>query len=87
MTMTVSKDALCQKFAIVTGSTVDTDLTLTGIATEDTIVSCVSFAVPGTTAPPIDRTTTMTISGANAVQSSTATASMELHVHWLDNSA
>ena len=86
MTMSNSVDGLCLKFAIVSGTTADTDITLTGIATEDVIVSVISLE-DNTTADPVDRTSVTSITAANVIQTSTATASEFLCVTWIDRSA
>lgn len=84
--MDKSKDALCIKFAQLTGTASATDMTLTGAATEDAIIMCWGLQ-DNTTADPVDYTSYASITGAGAMQTSTSTAGYKLAVLWLDNSA
>ena len=85
MAMTKAKSAVCIKFAQLDGTTAATNIAVTGIAVEDTIVSCIELA--SGTALPTDRTSTTTITSAGNIQCSTATTGDFLLLHWLDNSA
>lgn len=67
--MTLAKDALCIKKAIVTGTTVSTDITVTGIATEDVLIYVESRIIYDTTVDQItDVTANCTITAADTIQ-------------------
>lgn len=84
MAMTQAKDAVCLKFSQVSGATASTNITVSGIATEDTLWCVLQH---GATAATVDRTSTTTITAADTIQCSTGTSGYELLVFWLDNSA
>lgn len=79
--MTKAVDALCLKFALVTGATANTAITVTGIATEDTIVACYEGDND------LDRTSTTTITAANVIKCTVTTSGDRLHVWYHDASA
>ncbi len=84
--MTKAVDALCIKVATVAGTTATTNIAVTGIATEDILVSVVEIAT--TTGIPTDRTGEASITSAGNIQlASTDTSSDKLIVHWHDASA
>jgi len=85
MAMTKAKDALCIKVAVVTGATAATNIAVTGIATEDTLISVIEHNA--TSALPTDRTATTSITSAGNIQCSATTSADSLVVLWLDNSA
>ena len=87
--MTKSKDALCIKHAYLTiaTTTADAQRALTGIATEDTIVSAMRYATASTAAP-INDTDTFSIPAAGYVANSdTMAVGDRVEILWLDNSA
>lgn len=87
MSMSKAKAALCIKDALVNGATANTAIAVTGITSEDTLISVLQL---GATASEDDvlRTSTTTITTtAGYVKCSTGTGSHQLYVLWLDNSA
>lgn len=86
MAMTKAKDALCIKYALLTGCTAAQDITVTGAKAEDTVLMCLGISTNATAAP-VDYTAYASFTDDNDFQSSTGTADMSLAVLWLDNSA
>lgn len=84
MAMTVSKDALCLKFALVAGKTAATNIAVTGITTDDTIIFAIEH---GATAGMTDQTANMSISADGYVQCSTGTSGYYIAILWQDNDA
>ena len=81
MTMTRAKSSFALRGSLVTGTTVATDttnpgsMTVTGIATEDVIVYAESRIIYGATIDDVtDVTSTMTITAANTVTSTSNTS-------------
>lgn len=83
MTRAVSSPQLEQS-GVVNGAAASTDMTVTGIETEDTIIFAQGFA--DTTAAPTDRTSTITITDSNDIQSSANLSAESLLVLWHDAS-
>lgn len=86
MTMSKAVDALCLKVSVVAGTGNGSAITVTGIATEDTVVACLEIPV-GTTNGVNNRTTLTMISAANTITVSTATNNDKLIVFYHDASA
>ena len=84
MAMSKSVDAMALKFNLVTGANASTNMAVSGIATEDTIICCVESATA--TAALTDRTTTTSITSAGNIQCSAATNSDLLFLLWHDAS-
>ncbi len=67
------------------GSDTVTDITLTGIATDDVLTSVIHFSEPGGTAAPDDVTDECSVTAANTIQcSTTSTAGGTLWVQYID---
>jgi len=81
--MTKSVDGICIKFAKVAGASADTNIAISGIATEDVLISVIEFA----SGVPTDRTSTTSITSAGNIQCTVDTSSDHLIVHYLDRSA
>ena len=78
--MTKSVDTIKIQEAVVAGAAADTDITVTGIALGDTLISVVEFAG----GVPTSRTSTTTITAANTIQCSVVTTGDVLVVLYHD---
>ena len=86
--MSKAKDSIALHVDLVTGSTAAADLTLTGIAAEDTIIFAGHFSTLASIATLVDDTANVTIGAAgDVINSATDTSSDQLLVIWNDNSA
>lgn len=83
--LTKAYSALCIKSAAVAGASANTNMAITGIATEDKLISVIEIAT--TTGIPTDRTSTSSITSAGNIQCTADTSSDKLIVLWLDVSA
>lgn len=74
------------KFAVVTGANANTDITVTGIATEDTLVAVVGIDGDNATlaSTVVDRKAATSITAANTIQCTASTAAERLLVVWYD---
>jgi hypothetical protein len=87
MTMTKAVDAACIKVNVLAGTTASTNIAVTGISTEDTIIACLEFATAAAIATLTDRTSTTSITSAGNIQCTVDTTSDALLLIWLDASA
>lgn len=85
MTMTKSVRGFCPKFAIVNGAGAATNIAVSGIATEDTLIFVHECAA--SSGAPTDRTAQCTITSAGNIQCSQATTSDKLAILYHDASA
>lgn len=83
--MTKAVDAACIKEAIVSGAGADTNIAVTGIATEDQLIAV--WEKDGSTHALTSRTSTTSITSAGNIQCTVATTGDTLMVLWLDRSA
>lgn len=76
------------KFAVVTGANANTDITVTGIATEDTIVAAIGIDGDNATLANTvtDRKAATSITAANTIQCTASTAAERLIIVWFDKS-
>ena len=87
MTMYKAVDAIKLKFTLTDGAAANTNITVAGIATEDTLIGVQEFEAETGTYAPTDRTSEASITSAGYIQlSTTTTASDKLLVIWHDAS-
>lgn len=87
MAMTKAVDAICIKVNVLAGASASTNIAVTGIATEDTIIGCFEFATAAAIATLTDRTATTSITSAGNIQCTDDTSSDALLLIWHDASA
>lgn len=80
-------DAEKIKFALVNGATGNTAITVTGIATEDVLVSVMGWKVVSGVLTVTNFTSNFAITAANTIKSATDTSSNFLQVVYIDRSA
>jgi hypothetical protein len=80
--MTQARNGFCIKYAQVDGATANTNMAITGITTEDEIISVIALA--DTSNNPTDDTDNVTITSDGYIQSATNNSTATLLVHWLD---
>lgn len=86
MAMTASKSAWNLQVSLVDGANAATNMALTGIHTDDTILWCGELTVKGTIETLLDITSTMSIPSDGQIQASGATNNDQLWVWWVNNS-
>jgi len=82
--MTKAKSHIGLQFSLVNGAGASTNIAITNIATEDTLLLVLEFAQ--TSNDPTDRTSASSITSAGNIQCTTATDNDKLLVVWNDNS-
>jgi hypothetical protein len=83
--MTQAVSSICLKQALVSGDDADTDIAVTGLGANDTLVAVMEFAA--TTAIPTSRLATTSITEAGVIQCTASTAGDLLWVWWHDADA
>lgn len=87
MSMTKAVDALCIKVNVLNGAAANTNIAVSGISTEDTIIACLEFATAAAIATLTDRTSTTSITSDGNIQCTVDTSSDALLLIWHDASA
>jgi len=85
MTMSKAVSVLDLNFAVVAGALASTNIAVTGITTDDTIIACQESAQ--TSSAPTNRTSTTSITSNGYIQCTDATDNDKLLVLWHDASA
>jgi len=83
--MTKAVSAICIKSAAVAGASANTNMAITGITTDDVLISVIEIAT--STGIPTDRTSTTSITSAGNIQCTVDTSSDKLIVLYHDTSA
>ena len=74
------------QISLVDGTTADTNIAVTGIATEDEIIFVGHFTTKAAIATLVDDTANCSITSAGNIQSATDTSNDLLQVFWIDKS-
>ena len=74
------------QISLVDGTTADTNIAISGIATEDEIVFVGHFSTKASIATLVDDTANCSITSAGNIQSGTDTSNDLLQVFWIDKS-
>ena len=85
--MDKARSAYNLRVNLLVGANAATNIAVAGIATDDEIIFCGHLTTAASIATLADLTSTMSISAAGQVQSSTATNNDQLWLFWIDTSA
>lgn len=75
------------RVSVLAGASADTNIAVSGIATEDTIIAALEFATAASIATLTDRTATTNITSAGNVQCTVDTSNDAILLLWVDASA
>ncbi len=81
-----SKSSMGVQITLVAGASASTNIAISGIATEDSLIFVGHLSTAASIATLVDDTANCSITSAGNIQSSTDTSSDQLMVVWNDNS-
>jgi len=84
--MSKAKSSIALQITLATGTTVSSDITVSGIETEDTLIFVGHITTAAAIATLADDTANCSITASGVIQSTTNTTTDQMMVFWLDNS-